>query len=190
MMIEVEGSAARVLPDDGARRPAATDESLVQFIRDNQGRIKKFLQRVCDDPGLVEDAFQEALIVAYAQWDVVKHHERPLLWVHKTAWYKLLGLLRSRRLEVVGLEESDPTPLADPTNQWEAEFILRQLLRRLPTRQRAVLALAADGCTDEEICQQLGLALTTVRTYKSAARRKLKELAEGASYEPGTRRRT
>ncbi len=184
-------STARALADDETpprREPA--DESLVRFIRDNQGQIKRFLQRVCDDPGLVEDAFQEALIVAYAQWDVVKHHQRPLLWVRKTAWYKLLGLLRSRRQEVVGLAEAEPAPLADPSNQWEAEFILRELLRRLPTRQRAVLALAADGCADEEICQQLGLALTTVRTYKSAARRKLKELAEGASYEAGTRRRT
>lgn len=187
----MSASTARQLPDDEAeRRPVPTDESLVRFIQDNQGQIKRFLQRVCDDPGLVEDAFQEALIVAHAQWEVVKHHQQPLLWVRKTAWYKLLRMLQSRRLEVVGLDETDPAPLAAPEDPWEAEFILRDLLRRLPTRQRAALALAADGCPDEEICEQLGLALTTVRTYKSAARRKLKELSEDASYEAGTRRRT
>jgi RNA polymerase sigma factor (sigma-70 family) len=175
--------------DDGRSRPDADDESLVQFIRANDGQIKKFLQRTCDDPGLVEDAFQEALIVTHAQWHVVKHHEQPLLWVRKTANYKLLNLLRARRLEVVGLDEHAPAPIADPSNQWEAELVLRELLRRLPTRQRAALALAADGCDDDEIARQLGLAVKTVRTYKSAARRKLKELAEGADYEPGTRRR-
>ena len=177
-------------PDDGGNdRHHPADESLVRFIQANEGQIKKFLQRACDDPGLVEDAFQEALIVTHAKWHVVKNHEQPLWWVRKTAYYKLLSSLRTREREVVGLDEHGFAPIADPSNQWEAEVVLRELLSRLPTRQRAVLALAADGCDDEEIGQQLGLAVTTVRTYKSAARRKLKKLAEGADYEPGTRRR-
>jgi len=184
------GSAARALsPADGARRRNdELHESLVRFIQANDRPIKRFLQRVCNDPGLVEDAFQEALIVALAEWDVVSQHERPILWVRKAAWYKLQELRRSRR-EVVGLDEAAPAPLTDPSTQWEAEEMLQHLLRRLPPRQRAVLALAADGCDDEEICRQLGLALTTVRTYKSAARTKFKELAEEAGYQAGTRRR-
>lgn len=183
-------TAGALQPDDDGRiRREPPDESLVRFIQANDGRIKKFLQRACDDPGLVEDAFQEALIVAHAKWDVVKTHKNPLSWVRKTAYYKLLSSLQTRRREVVGLEEHDSVPIADPSNEWEAEIVLRELMRRLPTRQRAVLALAAEGCDDEEIGQQLGLAVATVRTYKSAARRKLKKLAEGADYEPGTRRR-
>jgi RNA polymerase sigma factor (sigma-70 family) len=185
------GSVAHALfpDDDDRRRQEKSNEKLVQFIRAHEGQIKHFLQRVCDDPGLVEDAFQEALVVTYARWDVVSQLDQPLFWVRRAAWYKLQGLLRGRRREVVGLDEIEPASLTEPSSAWEAEVTLRELLRRLPTRPRAVLALAADGYQDEEICQQLGLALTTVRTYKSAARKRLKELAEEAGYDAATRMR-
>jgi DNA-directed RNA polymerase specialized sigma24 family protein len=47
-----------------------------------------------------------------------------------------------------------------------------------------------DGCDDMEIAHQLGLALTTVRSYKVTARRKLKELTEEAGREAAARSRT
>ena len=185
------GSAALALigDDDAQRRQHGLDESLVQFIQANETRIKWFLQRICDDSGLVEDAFQEALIVARAKWEVVSRHVQPLFWVRKTAWYKLLTLLDSGR-DVGGLAEIEPEPIGDPSAQWEAEQMLRQLLSRLPARQRAALALAMDGCDDMEIAHQLGLALTTVRSYKVTARRKLKELTEEAGREAAARSRT
>jgi len=180
------GSVARALiqDDEAPRQQHELDESLVQFIQANEAHVKLFLQRVCDDPGLVEDALSEALIVARAKWEIVSQHEQPLFWVRKTAWYKLLTLLECGRDELEP-EALEPEPMADPSPRWEAELMLRQLLRRLPARQRAALALAADGCDDTEIAQQLGLARTTVGRYKATARKKLKELTAEAT----TRRR-
>ena len=141
------GSTARVPSPDEAdrRRQEEFHESLVRLIQANTNTINRFLERVCSDRGLAEDALQEALIEAWAQWEVVSGHERPLFWVRKAAWYKLQNLMRSQQREVVGLPETEPVAISDPTDQWQAEQELRWLLRQLPLRPRAVLALAADG---------------------------------------------
>jgi RNA polymerase sigma factor (sigma-70 family) len=185
------GAAAHALvpDDDGRHHDEESHEALVHLIRANANRITRFLERVCDDHGLAEDALQEALIVAHAQWPVVSRHRDPVAWVRKTAWYKLQNALRGRQAEVVGLAGDEPVAPADPTDRWEAEHVLRQLLRRLPLRQRAVLAMDADGCGDDEIAQQLGLALSTVRTYRSAARRAFRQVAAESGYDAAARRR-
>ena len=184
-------AAARAVPaeDEAARRQAELDESLTRFIQENHKLIERFLRRLCADRALVEDALQEALITTCAKWEIVSQHDQPLFWVRKTAWHKLMALQESGR-GTVRLDDVLPEALVEPTNPWEAQLMVQYLLRRLPARQAAVLALAADGNTDEEICLQLDLALTTVRSYKAAARRKLKELAEQAEYAAATRRRS
>jgi RNA polymerase sigma-70 factor (ECF subfamily) len=189
--MSAEPAAVRAVPtnDDAQRRQTQLDESFTMFIRENYTVIQRFLLGVCSDPELVEDALQEALITTRAKWEDVSQFEKPLFWVRKTAWYKLLGLQKDSRA-TMRLDDVSPEAFAEPTSPREAQLMVQSLLRQLPQRQAAVIALAADGHTDEEICQQLDLAQTTVRTYKAAARRKLRELAEQAEYDAATRRRS
>jgi PAS domain S-box-containing protein len=144
--------------DDAQRRQAELEESFVDFIEVNYPTIELFLLRQCTDRPLVEEALQEALVTAMAHWARVSQHGKPLSWVRKTAWHKLMNLLDQQK-------SPDPAP--------PAETVLQRLLAELPVRQRSVLALAADGVPAEEIAKQLDLAVTTVRTYTSAAREQL-----------------
>lgn len=161
--------------DEDSDRRADLHESLSQFVRDNHSKLLKFLVRQCFDHDLAEDALQEALIVTMAKWEVVSKHEKPLYWVRKTAWHKFLTLNDThKRAATVPLDKVPEFP--EPAGVHEAEMQLRYVLGQLPLGHRAVLALMVERETDEQIALQLGLAVTTVRTYKSEIRKKYREL--------------
>lgn len=177
------GNAAEVRAGNAAaealRRQAELDASFDAFFTDCYLRIERFLRGVCADRGLVEDATQEAFIIAREKWAVVSQFDAPLMWVRKTARYRLRDLWREQtRHAGVSIDAVPQQLLIEPTCPREAEEALLDLLRRLPPRQAAVFALAHDGYSDEEIGWELDLAVSTVRSYKAEARRRLKRLAE------------
>lgn len=162
---------------------ASLDASFAKFFMDSYPSIERFLNRLCTDRGLVEDAAQEAFITARDKWETVVGHDRPLVWVRKTARFKLMRLWdQQTRLPTVNLDDIPPHLLVEPQDPGEAQQAVLHLMRHLPPRQGWVLALAVDGCTDEEISCELDLTVNTVRTYKAAARQRLQELAEQAGY--------
>src|SRR3954471_18519056 len=153
--------------DDDQRRRAELKESLARFVSDNYSNVLQFLLRQCFDRHLAEDALHEALIVTMDKWAVVSTHEKPLYWVRRTAWHKLLTLHDQQRWRDIVPLEHVPYEIVEPATPHEAEMLLQQVLAHLPLQQRAVLALMVEGNSDIEIALQLGLAVTTVRTYKS-----------------------
>jgi RNA polymerase sigma-70 factor, ECF subfamily len=162
--------------DDGDDRRAELEESFRLFLQDAYPKLRKFLLRLCFDSYLAEDALQEALIVAMARWESIRTHEEPITWVKKIAWHKLLTLDDKQQWKKqVPLDLTMPDP-GEPSGPLEAAELLRQVLARLPYRQRAVFALMIEGDEDEQIADQLGLALTTVRTYKCEARKLYREM--------------
>lgn len=167
--------------DEPARRKAELDESFNNFLRKKYSEILRFLHRQCFDRHLAEDALHEALIVAMDKWETVSQRAEPLYWVRRTAWHKLLRLDEKQRWRDVVPLDDVLDELQEPESAHEAEMLLQQVLRRLPYRQRAVLALMVDGDDDEQIAEQLGLARTTVATYKSEVRRTYREVQQHAS---------
>ncbi|BEL12111.1 sigma-70 family RNA polymerase sigma factor [Actinoplanes sichuanensis] len=160
------------------------------FFRENYPRVERFLWSLCPDRHLVDDAVQEAFIVAYAKWDVVSRHQRPLIWVRKVARNKLWHLqAQNGRHREAPLDDIVPDRLTEPADPYEARQTILYLLRRLPRRQREVLALEMDGSTDAEIALELDITENTVRTYKAEARRRFQELAADADYQEAARRR-
>jgi RNA polymerase sigma-70 factor (ECF subfamily) len=176
--------------DDGvALCQTELDASYEEFFRDAHPRVMRFLGHLCSDRTLVEDAAQEAFITALDKWPLVSQHQHPLLWVRKTAKHKLMHLQKRQSKRMAApLDEVRPGFLTEPLDPREAQLVLTHLLRQLPPRQAEVLALAADGSTDEEIRQELALTINTVRAYKAAARKKLAELARQNGYDAAVRR--
>ncbi len=72
--------------------------------------------------------------------------------------------------------------LTDEQEEQVSEYyraIARGVLRKLPTRQRQVWKLRFfKWCSEEEIMEQLGLTLSTVRTHLSRAAEKIKKEIE------------
>jgi DNA-directed RNA polymerase specialized sigma24 family protein len=103
---------------------------------------------------------------------------------------KLMKLLKRQSKQAsVSLDAVPPRLTVEPKDPREAQQTLMQLLRRLPPRQAAVLALVIDGCSDEEISWQLDLTRCTVRSYKSAARLSCATAAQLGEADVASRRR-
>jgi RNA polymerase sigma-70 factor (ECF subfamily) len=169
--------APALQPDDEDSYRTALRASLDRFVAENYSRVLKFLQRQCFDRHLAEDALHEALIVTMNKWEIVSKHEKPLYWVRRTAWNKLLTLHDRQKSDGTVPLEAMPQELVEPTSSHEVEMVLQHVLSQLPLQQRAVLALMVEGETDEQIALQLGLAVTTVKTYKSEVRKRYRSLS-------------
>ncbi|WP_309238578.1 RNA polymerase sigma factor [Actinoplanes aureus] len=86
-------------------------------------------------------------------------------------------------------EDLPPAPQQDLADAWEAQETLRGWLQQLPPRHAEVFQMSREGFSNLEIARILGLADTSVRGYKTAARRQLRQLAEQAGYTDSDSRR-
>lgn len=190
-MTGAESAAARAVVTDGApQRQVELDATFERFFNAAHPAVVRFLWQLCSDHDLVQDAAQEAFIIARTKWEVVSEYDKLLAWVRKVARFELLKLLkRQSRQACVSLDEVPQRLIVEPKDSREAQQNLLYLLRRLPHRHAAVLALAVDGCTDKEISWELDLTINTVRSYKSAARQKMQQLIEQADCEDVARGR-
>jgi RNA polymerase sigma-70 factor (sigma-E family) len=117
---------------------------------------------------LAEDQVAEAFAKAWASWRKVRRHPAPKAWVVRTAlntgasWWRR----RSREIPLADHDLTAPGDLGDLGDGLDASLLT--VLRRLPARQREVIALRIflDLDTDT-IARQLGIEAGTVRMHLS-----------------------
>jgi RNA polymerase sigma-70 factor (sigma-E family) len=123
------------------------------------------------DRALAEDLVAEAYARAWSSWRKVSQYAAPRGWVVRTALNTGISWWRRRRREVAfgdyDAATADPGPGVDPA--------VVAALRRLPTRQREVIALRVfldlDTTTTAEI---LGIAPGTVKEHLFRAAKALR----------------
>jgi DNA-directed RNA polymerase specialized sigma24 family protein len=90
------------------------------------------------DAGQAEDMVAEAFARAWASWAKVRRYSAPRGWVVRAALNTGVSWWRPRRREVP-LASHDAAAIADPAGGLDAAVLAA--LRRLPARQREVIAL-------------------------------------------------
>lgn len=124
------------------------------------------------DRGLAEDLVAEAFARAWTSWRKVSQYTAPRGWVVRTALNTGVSWWRRRRREVA-LGDYDAAATANLGQSVDPAVIAA--VRRLPTRQREVIALRVfldlDTPTTAEI---LGIAPGTVKEHLSRAARALR----------------
>jgi RNA polymerase sigma-70 factor (sigma-E family) len=116
-------------------------------------------------PQLAEDQVAEAFAKAWASWRTVRRHPAPKAWVVRTALNTGASWWRRRGREMPLADHDAPLP-GDLGDGLDASLLTA--LRRLPRRQREVIALRIflDLDTDT-IAEQLGIEAGTVRMHLS-----------------------
>ena len=122
---------------------------------------------VVGSPQLAEDQVAEAFARAWTSWRKVRRHPAPKAWVVRTALNTGASWWRRRSREMP-LADHDLTARGDLGDELDASLLTA--LRRLPPRQREVIALRIflDLDTDA-IARQLGIEAGTVRMHLSRA---------------------
>lgn len=172
-------AAEAAVTGDGSRRRPHDEQAAAfrAFFHDHYAGLVRYLHGICRDRGVAEEAALDAFVIAHRKWSVISHFEEPQHWVRKAAYFELRKVLDRRPPEIVGFEE-ELACSAEPTNPAEARAILDRLFGGLPERERAVMLLVLEGCKNEVIASELGLASATVRTYKANAMKKLRTMLQ------------
>jgi RNA polymerase sigma-70 factor (sigma-E family) len=144
--------------------------------------LLRFALMVTADPGRAEDVTQAALARAYGRWDRIDTPEaylKAMVVNENLKWWRR----RSSR-EVPVAAPADFTYEPDIAGRTASRDAAWQLLRRLPARQRAVLALRYyDDMPDDEIAAVLGCGASTVRSQAARALATLRGLAATTNQE-------
>jgi RNA polymerase sigma-70 factor (ECF subfamily) len=138
---------------------------------------------VADRP-LAEDLVAEAFARAWTSWGQVSRHPAPRAWVVRTALNARVSWWRRHRREVP-LGDGDAASASDPPEMVDAALIAA--LRRLPARQREVVALRVLLDLDTETTAAvLGIAPGTVTAHLSRAVTSLRRYVLSPDTQPCT----
>jgi RNA polymerase sigma-70 factor (ECF subfamily) len=181
-IIERERGATR--DDDLVQRVADGDERALGELYDRHGRTAYGLAlRILRDPGLAEDAVQEAFVGVWrsaARFQAERGSAR--------SW--ILTLVHHRAVDAVRREERSRSAhdLVEPDASWSEsaedaaslraeQQTIQRALELLPSSQRLLLELAYyGGLTQRELAGRLELPLGTVKSRTHAALARLHAL--------------
>ena len=159
-------------------------EPFEAFFLRTRDRVLRSAQAVAGGDHDVEDAVAEAFARALARWADVSAHPAPGAWVMRTAVNLLRDRHRSRvrSLRILPRMAADqvvaaPAAPVDPT--------VLAAIRRLPERQREVLALRVlMDLSAESTAQALGISAQSVGTHLHRALATLRRTLSPADVVP------
>lgn len=172
---------------DPVQNESALPPGFGEFFAATYGRVLTYARFLARNMADAEQAVADAYAEAAKRWDRISGFEAKEAYVRRIVRQRLAKEHRRRRRRR-DTETQGPVPLrpADPELSAEVRLVL-DLFPLLPEKQRAVLVLACQEYTSEEIAQELGMKPSTVRTHLERARRRLRD-ALGIRPEAGTDR--
>jgi RNA polymerase sigma-70 factor (sigma-E family) len=142
-------------------------DEFADFYRASRDSCLRAVTAVVGDRELAEEQVAEAFARAWTSWGKVRRYAAPGAWVVRTALNLGVSWWRRRRREVP-LADHDAATAAGPGDGVDPALIAA--LRRLPARQREVLALRIFLDLDTETTAKIiGVAPGTVMAHLSRA---------------------
>jgi RNA polymerase sigma factor (sigma-70 family) len=147
---------------DGLVNP--TVGSFEAFYEQNFGSVYRSLWIAFREPGLAEEAAQEAFARAFSHWRRVAQMERPVGWVYVVA--VRYGIRRAAPAPAI----DRPSPGDDPIERIATGETLRDALEKLPTRQRLAVTLRYYADLPlADVAAAMGCAVGTAKSTLHAA---------------------
>ena len=172
------------------------DQGAFSRLRDKYwGSLNAMLFKMVRNRLDAEDLTQEAFIKAFASLKSFNFQYAFSTWLYKIASNNCIDYLRKRRLQTVSYDEPVQTnkgememqlpdtssPLPDaPLTAKERTKILKQAIDNLPEKYRVVIELRHNQEMEyQDIAEELGLPLGTVKAHLFRARARLLKALQG-----------
>ncbi|AKQ44591.1 RNA polymerase [Rufibacter radiotolerans] len=143
--------------------------------------------RITNDYTEAEDVLQEAFLSAFRELNSFKGDATFGSWLKRIVINKAITKVRSRRLQVVPIEEhQDFAEEAPDYDQEEMDYkvdCIKKAIQALPDGYRVVLTLyLLEGYDHGEIAEVLGISEATSKSQYSRARKKLLTLMKEETF--------
>jgi RNA polymerase sigma-70 factor (sigma-E family) len=154
------------------RVPDVKQREFTEFYRSDQAACLRAVLVSVGDRQLAEDLVAEAFTRAWTSWHKVGRHPAPRAWIVRTALNARVSWWRRQRREVAwdGAPDLESLPAGEPAMNSGLDPVLLIALRRLPQRQREVIACRVFLDLDTgATATVLGIAPGTVTAHLSRA---------------------
>ncbi|WP_319463518.1 SigE family RNA polymerase sigma factor [Micromonospora sp. RTP1Z1] len=153
------------------------DGEFTAFVTERGDALLRVAYALAGNQHAAEDLLQNALAKAYARWPKIRGDAEPyvrrILYNDQVSGWRR----RARRAEVPVAELPERPAAGDGGHDADLRLLLREALRALPPRQRAVLTLRyLEDLSVERTAAILGCRAGTVASQASRALAKLREL--------------
>ncbi|GIG57965.1 DNA-directed RNA polymerase sigma-70 factor [Longispora fulva] len=158
--------------------PAAEAE-FTDFVAERGPALLRIAYALAGNQAAAEDLLQTALAKTALKWRSldrrgVESYVKQVMYNDHVSWWR-----RRRNRQETSMASLPETPLPDSSEETALKLLLRDALRRLPPRQRAVLVLRyLEDLTEYQVAQRLGCSPGTVASQASRALRKLRATLE------------
>jgi RNA polymerase sigma-70 factor (sigma-E family) len=149
------------------------DRQFPEFFISQYGRLRRLGFLLTGDWGEGDELAQETLVRIYWRWTLVRRHEHPEAYARQVLVNRHRSVLRRLRVEArhagrERVEAIDPGPR-------EELMVVREAIRRLPTRQRTVLVLRYhQDLPEQEVARLLRIPVGTVKSLSNRAMARLR----------------
>jgi len=178
-MQEASRAGALERADDRIVAGRAIDGDVDAFavlVRRYTPMMRAYALRMLNASADVDDVVQESFVTAWQRLPELEEPAKVKSWLMRIVSRKAVDRVRSRRAhaDIDEVEQAAP-PHASPPRVAEARAEVEALaaaLRELPDDQRECWVLREiGGCSYDEIAEQLGVPVTTVRGLLARARK-------------------
>jgi RNA polymerase sigma-70 factor (ECF subfamily) len=153
------------------------EETFRRWIADHRGLVLRITRAYAADAADEDDLQQEILLAVWRSLPGFRGDAKPSTWLFRVALNVALARRRAtgRRVDTTPLEHVD----APATDGEAAAFHRLQwtrvlaALREIPPADRAILLLALEGATQQDVADVLGITPTNAGVKLHRARRRL-----------------
>jgi RNA polymerase sigma-70 factor (sigma-E family) len=159
------------------RIPPAAD-SFRDYVHARGAALSRTALLLTGDPHLAQDLVQQTLVGVASRWERILAGGDPDAYVRQALYHQHISWWRRWRREPVPVERLPEPAGCDPHGPLDTAIVVRQALRRLAPRQRAVLVLRYfEDLSEAQTAAVLGIGVGTVKSQVRDALARLRVVA-------------
>lgn len=160
---------------------AGSEDAFGQLFRRYRGKLYRYLQTFTQSDELAEDLVHDIFLKIWSGREMLPGIDNPSAYLFQMARNMAISGFRRKAKEQLILaelrqEHYEPIPDADPASQKEIRSFILQAVDKLSDQQKKVFLLSRqEGLRHEQIAEQLGISINTVKTHIGRALQFLRE---------------